>query len=170
MATSSAQASRRWLSQTVRSPARLPPCSRTLDKASAPALSPAGGRVDGSSLSFTGRAKPCPKQNTQSKPKPAWPSVGKKPSRKNSRQRRGVRFSAPLWSASESGSDGRTPRRCRDELAPTGRHEIARRNAPGLQRTQRVSALKWRHEGPEFRKVYLALSGLGIFFWRIIPG
>ena len=58
----------------------------------------------------------------------------------------------------------------RDELAPTGRHEIARRNAPGLQRTQRVSALKWRHEGPEFRKVYLALSGLGIFFWRIIPG
>jgi hypothetical protein len=170
MATSSAQASRRWLSQTVRSPARLPPCSRTLDKASAPALLPASGRVDGSSLSFTGRAKPCPKQNTQGKPKPAWPSgLSKKTGHKNPLQRRGVRFSAPLWIASKSGIDGRTTRRCSDESAPTVRHEIARRNAPDLQRAQRVSALKWRHERLEFRKVYFALSGLGIFFLAHYP-
>ena len=111
-----------------------------------------------------------PNRTHRANQNPLGQALAKKPGHKNSRQRRGVRFSAPLWSASENGSDGRIPRRGSDESAPTGRHEIARRNAPGLQRTQRVSALKSRHEGPEFRKVYFALSGLGIFFWRIIPG
>jgi len=34
-----------------------------------------------------------------------------------SRQRRGVRFFAPLWKAPKSGGDSRTPRRGRDKQA-----------------------------------------------------